>query len=405
VKGLAQIALGVIAAIGGFVDIGDLVFNAQAGSSVGYPVLWALPVGVVGIMVFAEMSGRIVAVAKKPNFVLVKERYGPRLSTFTLVASLVLTVLTLAAELGGIGFVLNYFFDVSVSFFILVAALGVAAAIYFLPFGGIERVFGYLGLGLFVYFAASIKLDPDWGEIGRGFVPESHGAAVYWYFVVGLIAAALMPYEIYFYSSGAVEEGWDESDMKVNRANAFLGFGLGGILAASILIASTQVLKPAGITPESVGTTALVAEVPYGELGLILAFVGILFAVGGATIDTAFSAAYNLAQHQGWKWGKRFRLLDEPRFTLSLAGFLLAGLAIAQTGVDPIELTEYAVIFSIPVLPLTYLPILLVGGDRQVMGNQVNGPLARVLGWAYFGLICLLAVAAPVLFVWTNGGS
>jgi manganese transport protein len=405
VKFVLQVALGVIAAIGGFVDIGDLVFNAQAGSSVGYPALWAVPVGVVGIMVFAEMSGRIVAVAKKPNFVLVKERYGPRLSTFTLAASLVLTVLTLGAELGGLGFVLNYFFDVSVSFFILVAALVAAAAIYFLPFGGIERVFGYLGLGLFVYFAASIKLDPDWGEIGRGFVPESHGAAVYWYFVVGLIAAALMPYEIYFYSSGAVEEGWDEHDMKVNRANAFLGFGLGGILAASILIASTQVLKPAGITPESVGSVALVAQVPYGELGLILAFVGILFAVGGATIDTAFSAAYNLAQHQGWKWGKRFRLLDEPRFTLSLAGFLLAGLAIAQTGVDPIELTEYAVIFSIPVLPLTYLPILLVGGDRQVMGNQVNGPLARVLGWAYFGLICLLAVAAPVLFVWTNGGS
>ena len=42
-------------------------------------------------------------------------------------------------------------------------------------------------------------------------MPESHSAAVYWYFVVGLIAAALMPYEIYFYSSGAVEEGWDET--------------------------------------------------------------------------------------------------------------------------------------------------------------------------------------------------
>jgi manganese transport protein len=198
VKGLLSVALGVIAAIGGFVDIGDLVFNAQAGASVGYPVLWAVPVGVVGIMVFAEMSGRIVAVAQKPNFVLVKERYHPRLSTFTLVASLVLTVLTLGAELGGLGFVLNYFFDVSVSFFILVAALGAAAAIYFLPFGGLERIFGYLGLALFVYFAASIKLDPDWGELGRGFVPEAHGAAVYWYFVVGLIAAAVMQYEIYF---------------------------------------------------------------------------------------------------------------------------------------------------------------------------------------------------------------
>lgn len=70
---------------------------------------------------------------------------------------------------------------------------------------------------------------------------------------------------------------------------------------------------------------------------------------------------------------------------------------------DPVSLTEYAVIFSIPVLPLTYLPIL-VGNDPNVMGAHVNGPVTRVLGWAYFGLICLLAIAAPVLFVWTNGG-
>lgn len=404
-KGILQVALGVIAAIGGFVDIGDLVFNSQAGASVGTPALWAVPVGVLGIMVFAEMSGRIVAVSKKPNFVLVKERYGTPLSTFTLVASLVLTVLTLAAELGGLGFVLNYFFDVSVSFFVLVALVAIAAAIYFLPFGGIERVFGYMGLALLVYIASSINLDPDWGEVGRGFVPESHSAAVYWYFVVGLIAAALMPYEIYFYSSGAVEEEWTPKDMMVNRANAILGFGLGGLISVGILLTSAQLFKPAGISPTSIGSVALMAQQPYAELGLILAFVGILFAVGGATIDTAFSAAYNLAQHQGWKWGKRFRLLSEPRFTLSLAGFLLVGFAVAQTGVDPIELTEYAVIFSIPVLPLTYLPILLVGNDRSVMGAYVNGPIARVLGWFYFGLICVLALAAPVLFVWTNGGS
>ena len=90
----------------------------------------------------------------------------------------------------------------------------VAAAIYFLPFGGIERRLRLPRPGAARLLAASIKLDPDWGEVGRGFVPESHGATLYWYFVVGLVAAALMPYEIYFYSSGAVEEGWDESDLE-----------------------------------------------------------------------------------------------------------------------------------------------------------------------------------------------
>jgi len=78
VKTVFSIALGVIAAIGGFVDIGDLVFNAQAGASVGTPALWATPVGVVGIMVFAEMSGRIVAVSKKPNFVLARSAMDAR---------------------------------------------------------------------------------------------------------------------------------------------------------------------------------------------------------------------------------------------------------------------------------------------------------------------------------------
>ena len=60
---------------------------------------------------------------------------------------------------------------------------------------------------------------------------------LYWYFVVGLIAAALMPYEIYFYSSGAVEEGWDESDLKVNKANAIVGFGLGGLISVALVVA------------------------------------------------------------------------------------------------------------------------------------------------------------------------
>ena len=89
------VALGVIAAIGGFVDIGDLVFNAQAGASIGYSVLWALPVGVVGIIVFAEMSGRVAAVSKRATFDLVRERLGARTAFVNLGASLFITLLTL----------------------------------------------------------------------------------------------------------------------------------------------------------------------------------------------------------------------------------------------------------------------------------------------------------------------
>ena len=42
-----------------------------------------------------------------------------------------------------------------------------------------------------------------------------------------------------------------------------------------------------------------------------------------------------------------------------------AALVIVLTGVEPIQLAEYAVVASILVLPLTYLPLLLLAGDRR----------------------------------------
>jgi hypothetical protein len=38
------------------------------------------------------------------------------------------------------------------------------------------------------------------------------------------------------------------------------------------------------------------------------------------------------------------------------------------------------------------------------MGDHVNGWLANGLGWAYFALICVLTVAAPILLAVTDGG-
>lgn len=403
-KKVLQIALGIIAAIGGFLDIGDLVFNAQAGALFGYQLLWALPIGVTGIAVFATMSGRVAAIAGKANFDLVREGYGRRLGIATLVASVLLSFLTLAAELGGVGLVLQLFFDVSTQGFMLVGVLVLIGASWLLRFGAIERIFGYGGLALLVFVVGAVDLHPDWSSFADGLVPSAHSSSLYAYFALGLIAAALMPYEIYFYSSGAIEEGWTERDLGVNRANAILGYALGGLLAAAIMVLCAQVLLPRGIEAESIGTTALAVAVPFGETGLVLALVGILFAVGGAAIDTCFSGAYNLAQYCGWKWGKKTGRLESPRWTASWLCMFVLAYALIATGVDPVQLTEYAVVLSSAAMPFTFWLVVRAANDRELMGEHANGPVLRVVGWAYFALVCVLAVALPILLVVTNGG-
>ena len=132
--------------------------------------------------------------------------------------------------------------------------------------------------------------------------------------------------------------------------------------------------------------------------------LGILFAVGGAAIETSFAGAYNLAQFFGWKWGQRERPANASRFTLSWLVIFALAMLVVMTGYDPVKLTEYSVIFSVVALPLTYLPVLLVANDRAYMGADVNGKLANFLGSLYFVIILMIAVAAIPLMLLTNGG-
>jgi Mn2+/Fe2+ NRAMP family transporter len=406
-KNVLAVALGILSAIGGFVDIGDLVFNTQAGATFGFQLLWVVVIGVVGIIVYSEMCGRVAAVAKRPVFDLVRERTGFGAGLATLVASQVVNLMTCAAEIGGVAICLQLLSGLPYRVLIPLAVAGLAVASWVLPFEWIERVFGYLGLCLLVFAVAAIKLHPDWGKVAHGFVPGSHSGGsllVYLYFVVGLLGAAMTPYEVYFYSSGAVEDGWGPKELNLNKVTATIGYGLGGFLSFSLMIVAAVLFLPQGIDPQFLGTPALTAEHAFGKVGLLLALVGILFAVGGAAIETCFSGAYNTAQFFGWRWGKRERPAAASRFTLAWLVIFALAFLVVMTGYDPVKLTEYSVIFSVVALPLTYLPILLIANDHTYMGSKTNGKLANVFGVVYFVVIIAIAIAAIPLMLVTHGG-
>ena len=401
-----NLALGILAAIGGFVDIGDLVFNTAAGATFGYQLMWVIPIGVVGIIVYSEMSGRVAAVSGKAVFDAVRERTGFTTGLLALIASEVVNLLTLAAEIGGVAIALQLLSGLPYRVLLVLAVVALALILWTVQLEWVERVFGYGGLCLIVFAVAAVKAGPDWAKVGAGFVPHmaQNNQWLYLYFAVGLLGAAMTPYEVYFYSSGGIEDRWSVKDIGLNRANAIVGYALGGFLSLALMIVGAAVFLRHGINPEHLGTIALGAEEPIGKIGLLLALVGILFAVGGASIDTVFSGAYNLAQFLGWEWGRYRHPAGAPRFTLTWLVLLVLALGIVITGVDLVMLTEYAVIFSAVALPLTYFPILLVANDSEYMGAHANGRLANVLGFGYLVVIMVIAVTAIPLMLITNVG-
>jgi len=408
VKKFLGVALGVLTAIGGFVDIGDLVTNAQVGARFGLSLVWATVLGVIGICVFAEMSGRVAAVSHRATFDLVRERLGPRVGMLNLLASMLITLLTYTAEIGGVALALQLVASVHVLLIVPVVAILVWLVLWRARFSLIENVFGILGLALVVFAVAVWKLSPDYGTLLHQAATADKPADEHWrtyaYYAVALFGAAMTPYEVFFFSSGGVEEGWSPQDISVMRANVLIGFPLGGMLSVAIATTAWLVLGPLNISVDTLGQVGLPVAAALGKLGLAVAILGFVAATFGAACETGLSVGYSIAQYVGAQWGKYVRPSEAALFHVILALATLVAAAILMTTVDPILVTELSVVFSAVALPLTYFPILVVANDPDYMADRVNGRFANGLGVVFLGLVSLAAVAAIPLLIWTRMG-
>lgn len=408
-KGPFAVALGILTAIGGFVDIGDLVTNAVVGSRFGLSLAWVVAVGVVGIVLFAHMAGKVTALSGRATFEIIRERLGPRAAVANLVASLLMTLLTLTAEIGGIALSLQLLTGIVPLAWIVVATLAVWLVIWLVKFSVMENVAGLLGVSLIVFVVSFLALGPDWSSVADQVLQRTphpkEDALTYAFYCVALFGAAMTPYEVFFFSSGAVEEKWGPRDLKLSRLNAGVGFPLGGLLSLGIAGSAYLVLSPAGVEVSSLSEVVMPVGIALGTVALAFALVGVLAATTGAALETALSCGYALAQYAGWPWGKGHRPVHAPQFHLTLIGCLLVACGVLATGVDPILVTEFSVVFSAVALPLTYAPILIVANDPQYVGEHTNSRTVNAVGLVYLAIILAAAIAAVPLMILTGMGS
>lgn len=407
-KQVLGLALGILTAIGGFVDIGDLVTSGITGSRFGLSLAWVSVVGVIGICVFAQMSGRVAAISGRATFEIVRERLGARTGLANLGASFLVTLLTLTAEIGGVALALQLASGVVPGLWIPVAAFGVWIVVWRVRFTVLENVTGLVGLALIVFTVAVFLLRPNWGELAHQAllpsVPASEADATYWYYAIALFGSSIAPYEVFFYSSGAIEEKWTERDIAQSRMNVLVGFPLGGVLSISIAACAAIVLLPAGIQVTSLSQVALPIALAGGRLALAVAIVGMVATTFGAALETALASGYSLAQFFGWSWGKFRRPAQAARFHLVVIISLLIGVAVLATGADPVQVTEFSVVFSAIALPLTYLPILIIANDPEYMGEHVNGRWMNALGLIFLVIILAASIAAIPLMIISGAG-
>ncbi|HEY4574843.1 MAG TPA: divalent metal cation transporter, partial [Thermoanaerobaculia bacterium] len=380
-KKAATLALGILTSVGGFFDVGNLATTAQAGAIFRLQLLWPLILGTVLVIFLIEMSGRFAAVTRQalPDAIRTHLGFAAWLGPF-LILSLV-HFLVLGAEIGGICFALHLVTGLPVPFWALPVAALTWLFLWRTSFSAIENSTSLLGLVTLAFVVAAWQHRPPAGQILAGMLPTlpHHDPARYWFIAVSLLGAVISPYMFYFYSSGAVEDKWDDSYIGVNRGVSVIGMGFGSLISVGAIVVAAVVLAPRGIQADDYHQAALVLTTAFPFWGFVLFAAAMGIACLGAATEVALSMAYTTAQTYGWNWGEDLDPREDARFCLTYTAAILAAALLIQFGVDPLKLTLLSMAINAAVLPVVAIPFLLLMNNRKLLGKHGNGWISNAV--------------------------
>ncbi|MEH2011884.1 NRAMP family divalent metal transporter [Nostoc sp.] len=391
-----EIALGIVTSIGGFLDVGAIATAAEAGSIYSFQLIWAIVLGTICVIFLVEMSGRLAAVSKHTLAAAVRERFGFNFYIIPLVAEILVDFLVLAAEIGGVCIALQLVTGISFQWFALPVAFAIWLLLWKGTFGLIENGISLLGLITLAFVVATFKLHPSLTQLGSGLLPTlpQQDIAHYLYLAVGILGAVISPYLFYFYSSGAVEDKWDEGYIGVNRAVAGLGMGFGSIVSLAVLIVAALVLNPKGIQVDSYEQAALMLTETLGYWGFVLFAASLGIACFGAALEVSLDTAYIVAQAFGWNWGENLKPKDAARFSLVYTVFVFLASLLMVFGIDPLQLTLFSMAITAVILPPVIIPFLVLMNDELYVGKYRNGWISNSVVIFTIALTFVLAIVA-----------
>jgi Mn2+/Fe2+ NRAMP family transporter len=400
-KKIANLVLGVVTSIGGFVEVGSISTAAQAGSEFEFSLLWAIAGAGLILAMLVEMSGRMAAVSRRTVAAAVRERFGFHFQLVPLCAELLTDVLLLAAELGGVAISLKLLTGAGFQWWIVPAAATAWLILWLGNFTAIEDGLGLLGLVTVSFVVAAWRLHPDTPALERGLLPSvpKHDLVRYAFLAVSILGATVSPYLLNFYASGAVEEEWSEDDLWINRSTSFAGMGFGTIVSMGVLVTAALALAPHHIRVDSYEQAALMFVPVFGSWAVTLFALALGVGCLGAAVEIALNGGYLLSQSFGWNWGVEKKRPDAARFSAAFTAMLMLAAAIALIGFDPLRITLVSLAMTVMIMPFVVLPFLVLMNDHRFVKRHTSGPAGNVLLAALVVIGALFAVIVVPLEV------
>lgn len=372
------------------------------GATTEYRLSWLMVLLYPMLTVIQIISARIGTVTKRGLQRDVAKEYGKAWGFVLLVSVVGVNLLTISADLGGGAAALGLIFHVEYHWFVIPFALAVFLVLVFGSYTAIQRVLKWVLLVFVAYIFSAFAAHPNWGAVLHDtLLPRLSVSPSYIQGALALLGTTLTGYVYVWETIEEAEERPPIEELGLAQADAGVGMLFAVAVFWFILIGTGATL---GVRHEQVQTAQQAAQALVPVAGPI---AGYLFAAGllaSAILAVPVLAATN-AYVVGQEMGFRSSLTGNPgrriRFYAVLGLSLLVGVGITFAGISPIQLLFLSSIVGGLGTPISMAFLLLIGQNRDLMGDQAIGRWLRVIGWATVTIVS----AISAYFLWQQFGT
>jgi len=383
------------------------------GASFGYAPLWTMVFSFPLMTAVQMMCARLGMVTGRGLAGVVRRRY-PRWVLWGACAILVVAnTVNIAADLAGMGESMQLVTKIPSLVWTPLFTVTIVSLLFWSSYRQIAKIFKWLTLVLFAYVIDAFLAHPDWGAVLRAtFIPHVEWSAKYMAALVGILGTTISPYLFFWQAAQEVEEeralgrtklihrkGATDEELAHSRTDITTGMFFSNIVAYFIILTTAATLNVHGHTTVTTAKEAAEALRPLAGEGAYLLFTLGLVGAGMLGVPVlAGSSAYALGEAAGWRSSLNHKLLTAKKFYAVVGTSMTLGMTMNLFGFNAVAMLFWSAVLNGLLAPPLILLVLLLTNDRKVMGEHVNKPLLRVLGWITVVAMGFCAVAFIALW-------
>ena len=404
-KKILEIALGIVTSVGGFLEIGSIATAAQAGADFSFQLIWVIVLGGLCIIFLVEQAGRFSAVSGRTIPDAIRERFGFNYFAFLYLVLALVTLLVLAAEIGGVCVALEFATGVKFYWWTAPASFLIWLVMWKGTFGVIEKGVSLLGLVTLCFVIGAFVIHPPASQVLRGALPSlpQHDSVHYWFVAVSILGATISPYLYFFYSSGAIEDEWNEGYVGVNRIIATGGMTFGSVISIAVLVLAAMIFAPQGVKVEHYTQLPQLLVPVFGYWGYWLLVASLGISCLGAALEITLEIAYLTAQGFGWNWSENQPPKTEARFAAVYTLTIILAALVTTTGIDPLTITIFSMALTAATLPVSIVPFLFLMNDYSYVRVYRNGWFSNAVVIVIIAIAFILAIVSIPLQIFGGG--